>query len=259
CNRGSHASRPPKSDAAMTKLFYILTIAGAILSGVFYFLSSSSSNALKEQIANLENQLSISQNKFSKANSEKNKLSQELHENSTAFNETRSENTVLSARVNQLKRENHRLTEELDDRIETEETLQRDIAKLNNELSTTKASTISLAAIAEYEQKISDLEAENLRLRDTQRRFPGSAASSTPAEELNGAILTVGPGASFVVIDIGYTDGVRLANSLNILRGSRPIAKIEITEVKENLSIGRILPDSMETTPRNGDLVASYN
>ena len=70
---------------------------------------------------------------------------------------------------------------------------------------------------------------------------------------------TVGPKSSFVVINLGYTSGVRLDHLLEIQRDGKLVANIQVTEVKENLSIARILPESMANDPEVGDIVISGN
>ena len=173
--------------------------------------------------------------------------------------------TVITARSNQLKRENGRLSDELDMRLDKEESLQIALADLKKEMAELRANSISLDKATEYEQEIASLEARILQLKNSQATTPTVSLSNTyrnlktAPNGLNGQILTVGPKSSFVIINLGYTSGVRLDHLLEIQRDGKLVANIQVTEVKENLSIARILSESMATDPETGDIVISGN
>ena len=52
---------------------------------------------------------------------------------------------------------------------------------------------------------------------------------------------------------------MRLDYLLEIQRDGKLAVNIQLTEVKENLSIARILPGSMKIDPKAGDVVVSPN
>ena len=106
---------------------------------------------------------------------------------------------------------------------------------------------------------------EILRLKSAQSSVASAVQNTLPAGakhapvDLNGEVLTVGAQSSFVITNLGYTNGIRLDHLLNIQRDGKTIAQLQVTEVKENLSIARILPESFKTDPKPGDSVVSGN
>ncbi len=150
-------------------------------------------------------------------------------------------------------------------RMGNEENLQRSLADLKKDMAAQRANSITLEEASDYEQKIASLESTILKLESAQQNAPSSSSTEVysylkPApSDSNGRILTVGPQSSFVVISLGYTSGIRLDHLLLIERVGAPVANIQITEVKENLSIARILPRSLKTDPVPGDSVVSPN
>lgn len=247
---------------SISNFLSILAILGAIASGLFYALNIKGKNLLEAENESLHAQLTAERNNAQKLKIESKSNSTQLGQTSKSLEEARSNITVITARSNQLKRENQRFTEELERRLENEETLQRSLADLKKAMAALRATTISLEKAETYEQTVASLELEILRLKSAQRNT-SNASSNLPAGakaapvDLIGKILTVGPHSSFVITNLGYTSGIRLDHLLDIKRDDDMIAQLQITEVKENLSIARILPESLKTDPKPGDSVVS--
>lgn len=243
----------------------ILAILGAIASGAFYLLNTKNKNQLELDIQSYRAQLTAEQADGKKHKESLKASDAQLSQTSKNLEEARSNITVITARSNQLKRENQRFTEELERRLENEESLQRTLADLKKGMAKLQATTISLEKAEAYEQTVASLESEILRLKSSQRSNSNTASSALPKGailapvELSGKILTVGPQSSFVITNLGYTSGIRLNHLLDIERDGAIVAQLQITEVKENLSIARILPESFKTDPKPGDSVVSGN
>ena len=250
---------------SITNFLSVLAVIGAIASGGFYFLNLQEANNLAQDLQIANTQLSTTQSKNIEQSSKIDDLSAQLQQSNQTLEETRSNITVITARSNQLKRENGRLSDELDMRLDKEESLQIALADLKKEMAELRANSISLDKATAYEQEIASLEARILQLKNSQANASTVSMSDTyrtlktAPGGLSGQILTVGPKSSFVVINLGYTSGVRLDHLLEIQRDGKLVANIQVTEVKENLSIARILPESMETDPETGDIVISGN
>lgn len=248
----------------LTHFFQFLAICGAVASGVIYYLTEASIKSIGGDLAAASALLNLERSKtqnLQKAAAEKD---QRLAEAESRFEQSRSEVAAVEARYNQLRRENARFVQELETRKKREEELLQSNADISRELAQTRAASVTTAQVADYETKIGALESEILKLRDTQRSFPGSIArpAATPAPaspRLVGNVLTVGKQSSFVVIDLGYQKGIRMNDELVISQDGLSIAKIQVSEVKENLSIARIVPDSLGGTPMVGDEVATLN
>ena len=251
--------------SSITNFLSVLAVIGAIASGGFFFLNLQEANDLAQQLQSANTQLSTAQSKNIEQSSKIDDLSAQLQQSNQSLEEARSNITVITARSNQLKRENGRLSDELDMRLDKEESLQIALADLKKEMAELRANSISLDKATEHEQEIASLEARILQLKNSQATTSTISLSDTYRSlktapgGLNGQILTVGPKSSFVVINLGYTSGVRLDHLLEIQRDGKLVANIQVTEVKENLSIARILPESMATDPETGDIVTSGN
>ena len=250
---------------SITNFLSVLAVFAAIASGGLYFLNLQEANNLTQELQSTNTQLSTTLSKNIEQSAKIDDLSAQLQQSNQTLEENRSNITVITARSNQLKRENVRLSDELDMRLDKEESLQITLSDLKKEMAELRANSISLDKATEYEQEISTLEARILQLKNLQATASTVYFSDTyrnlktPPGGLSGQILTVGPKSSFVVINLGYTSGVRLDHLLAIQRGGKLIANIQVTEVKENLSIARILPESMAIDPEAGDIVISGN
>jgi len=250
---------------SLTNVFSILAILGAIASGVFFLLNTKDKNQLQLNVQSYGTQLAVERATIGKQNEELEANAAQLDQISKNLEEARSNITVITARSNQLKRDNQRFTDELERRLENEESLQRALADLKKEMAELRATTISLEKAETYEQTIASLESEILRLKSAQSTAANAVQNTLPAgarvapADLNGIVLTVGAQSSFVITNLGYTNGIRLDHLLNIERDGETIAQLQVTEVKENLSIARILPESFKTDPKPGDSVVSGN
>lgn len=250
---------------ALTTLLSLLAVAGAIASASFFYISQQRTTTLESDLEGKEFEIQQSLSRIARLEMEKSSLEKDLNEYIAALEESQATTAVLSARNDQLARESKRFTEELDQRVSTEEDLQSEIVRLNRAIAELRVKTVPLEEIGSFEQKIANLESTILQMQNSKRSFPGSSAQRATSfvgiaplpRDLTGKILTVGPQSSFVILNLGYESGVRLEHSLAIRRGGEPIARIQITEVKENLSIARILPESLKTELHAGDLVSS--
>jgi|GEM_PF-865190 myosin heavy subunit len=243
----------------------VLAILGAVASGVFFFLSSSDKSRIEEDLQSVQTLLQAERNRVAQLKKDLESSQTSEQQSSKSLEEARSNITVITARSNQLNREKKRYTEELERRLENEENLQRALADLRKEMAELRATTISLSKAESYEQTITSLESEVERLKNLQRTTTTANPAALPPNaklapaNLEGKILTVGPQSSFVITNLGYTSGIRLDHLLSIVREGETVAQLQITEVKENLSIARILPESLKTDPIPGDSVVSGN
>jgi len=250
---------------SLANFLSVLAIFGAIASGAFYYLNKQEANNLAQELQQSQAFLNAERAKTAKQAATIEDLQAQLEQSARSLQEARSNITVISARSNQLKRENQRYTEELEMRMDNEESLQRALADLKKDMAAQKANSITLEEANAYEQKIASLENTILRMESEAQKAPAPQIAEAynnlkPAPSgVSGRILTVGPQSSFVIVSLGYTSGIRLDHLLVIQREGESIANIQVSEVKENLSIARILPGSMKTNPVEGDLVVSAN
>lgn len=248
----------------LNRILQILALCGALASAAFYFLAKHEiAPSPQLEASGLPQQLATEKARaagLADNLADKQRINEELV---LSLQAAKSESLALSAQLAQLQRENQRFAEERAARQATELRLQNENARLARELAQTQADNVSREQLAAKEQTIETLERQVLALQQTglAQASPQQLAllplPSNPS--LRGNVLTVGKGASFVVLDIGYNDGVRLLHELFIQHADTPIAKIQVTDVKENLSIARVLPDSLLKAPQSGDAVSSFN
>ncbi len=248
----------------LNRILQILALCGALASAAFYFVAKREiAPAPQVEASSLPQQLAAEKARaagLADNLADKQRVNDELVR---SLQSAKSEALALAAQLTQLQRENQRFAEERSTRQAIEARLQDENARLARELAQTQADTIPRDQLATKEQTIENLERQVLALQQTSLALASPrdlAGLQLPAKpSLRGNVLTVGKGASFVVLDIGYTDGVRLLHELFVQHADTPIAKIQVTEVKENLSIARVLPDSLLKAPQSGDAVSSFN
>ena len=129
---------------SITNFLSVLAVIGAIASGGFFFLNRQEANDLAQQLQSANTQLSTAQSKNIEQSSKIDDLSAQLQQSNQSLEEARSNITVITARSNQLKRENGRLSDELDMRLDKEESLQIALADLKKEMAELRANSISI-------------------------------------------------------------------------------------------------------------------
>lgn len=246
----------------ITRTLQALAVIGAIAAGVFYFLAKAEYQSLDTNLQSLNSTLRSEKAKSQKLQKEAASQTQTIESQATEIQKLTADSLLANNQLLQIQRENKRLADERDAQEIAERRLQKENSRLTQEVNVLKATSVPQEEVANYELVISNLERQVLELQQTQplQQVASNFPTAVPADpSLRGNVLTVGKGASFVVLDIGYTDGVRLQNELYVQHADTPIAKIQVTEVKENLSIARVLPESLVKSPQTGDSVSSLN
>ena len=244
------------------RMLQILAIAGAIAAGTFYFKNKADFLSLDTDIQSLNANIKTERARAQTLQKETTSQAKTIQSQQTEIDKLSAEALLANNQLLQIQRENKRLGDERDAQELAERRLQKENSRLTQELNVLRATSVPQDEIASYELQIANLERQILELQQTQapHQLATTLPIAIPADpSLSGNVLTVGKGASFVVLDIGYSDGVRLQNELYVHHADTPIAKIQVTEVKENLSIARVLPESLVKTPQTGDSVTSLN
>jgi len=254
---------PLGSMNTTNRLLQYLAIIGAAASGVFFYLGAD--NTRDSASKRIDPQLISQQLSHQRSANERLRLEitqkTELAERQKRDLENISGEALLASnQILQLQRENKHISLERGELELISRKLQEENSQLSLEFSELKANSVPSAVLAELELQISSLEAELLRLRDSANSSSMEFPPALRAEgDLDGKVLLVGKEASFVVLDIGYNNGVRLRNELYVLHADTPVAKVHVTEVKENLCIAHVLPGTIRKRPQSGDSVASLN
>ncbi len=247
---------------AINRILQALAILGAIAAGAFYFLAKADYQSLDTNIQSLNASFKSEKAKTLKLQKVNASQAETITSQADEIQKLTADSLLANNQLLQIQRENKRLADERDAQEIAERRLQKENSRLTQEVNVLKATSVPQEEVANYELTIANLERQVLELQQTQplQQVTNALPTAIPADpSLRGNVLTVGKGASFVVLDIGYSDGVRLQNELYVQHANTPIAKIQVTEVKENLSIARVLPESLLKTPQTGDSVSSLN
>jgi len=131
-------------------------------------------------------------------------------------------------------------------REQNERTLNREIASLHERIQAAEEQARELQACR---LRIAELENTLALLR--RKGLPIPADDGTPPASIQG----VGPDNSFVVIDLGTSQGLRAGQKLLVRRGTEVIATVLTSEVREHYSIAQVDPYLTREALRKGDSV----
>lgn len=157
----------------------------------------------------------------------------------------KNENSLLTRQVQSLNSRKISLDKKIKELGEGKDSLERRISEMEKMLSSGVAqmdnlnpSDIKSGASAEAVNKGSKRESVELPaivVRPQSEGIPGKAASA-PGAGLASKILAVNRDNGFVIIDSGQDAGLKIGDSLKVYRGERPIASIEVIQVRRNIS-----------------------
>lgn len=77
----------------------------------------------------------------------------------------------------------------------------------------------------------------------------------TPLAAAEGSVLVVNREFNFVVVNLGERDGVKPGHFLEISRGNKSVAKVQVERVYENMAAANILPEATKEPIKEGDQV----
>lgn len=235
---------------AASTLLAVLAIIGALAAGaLWYFVKGQKETLIAErdslqvQKMQLEGVRADLTGQIADATTRITGLTNEL-------NESKTRNTTLEARANQLNRDVMQARADAESAeagkraaIEESSTLRRQVQELT-------------ASLGGAEERIKSLESGASRFATIATNTDGAPAV-TPL--INTSVASVGPRSAFVVINAGSTQGIRNAMKLAINRDGEIVAQAVITETRENVSVAQIIPNTLSKEPRSGDSAYTVN
>jgi len=251
-----------------TLLPYLVAVAGIVsLVGLYLWHRNTRLN-LEQELESVAFDLKQSRDFTTDMRIERDSLRHQLQIIEDETSESKGMNISLEARNRQLARE-----------IAEVRTLnqanERTIGRLNSEAARLKRELIDVktaaplsehdyqAQVTRYEEIIEGL---NLRIYELENELADLSAVVRPPpppdpEEvappnLKGAVVQVGPGSSFVVLNIGTEDGALKGLFMYLRRRERTVARVQLTDVRTGYTIAHILPDSPTGPIRVGDVAA---
>jgi hypothetical protein len=169
----------------------------------------------------------------------------------TALGEARTRLTVTEARHVELSRELTSTRDQLAAREAAQQPLHAENARLTTELA--QANSQSAAMLAAFERTMAELER---LMAGPVRPEPASGPVLpllTTHRSRNAQVVSVGPSGAFVVINYGAAHGALPRQEMLIMRGTESVARVHISDVREQHSIAQVLPDSPSGVLHKGD------
>lgn len=168
-----------------------------------------------------------------------------------ALGEARTRLTVAEARQVELRRELTQTREQLAAREAALQPLQAENTRLTADLA--QVNSRSTARVAAFERTMAELER---LLAETVRPEPASRPVIpllTTHRSRSAQVVSVGPSSAFVIINYGAAHGALPRQEMLIIRGTETVARVHISDVREQHSIAQVLPDSLSGVLHKGD------
>lgn len=249
---------------ALTLALCILALLGSAASGYFWWSIGNTKEQLRQDLASATTRADGLQTNLTKTNEELEGTKARLVAESAELGDTKSKLTAAEARNVQIAREVDTLKKSVAEKEQTEQALNTQLDTLRKDLVQARlaAQVGNPEETARYQQTITSLEA---RLAELSGAAP-VAADGTPAAPAKPAmsertaaarVASVGTQNAFVVLELGTADGISAGNKFSITRAGEPVAESVISAVMDEYSIAQIVPASIKSTLKAGD-IASY-
>lgn len=132
----------------------------------------------------------------------------------------------------------------------------RQIAGLEDEKSALEFQISDLNdRLGDLQDQMAELEEEKTMIEILLAKCEGERGDITMAPGTSGKIIYANPEWNFVVIDVGSVAGAQVTAHMIVHRDDNMIGKIEITAVRENVSIADVLTDFQKESIKEGDHV----
>ncbi|MBE36883.1 MAG: hypothetical protein CMI16_15240 [Opitutaceae bacterium] len=234
----------------MKNLSVIITllnvIAAAILGGL-YWRSSSEKSRLELALSSAQSQNQALTANLATSLELTEQQQAQLHELDADLGETKISLTSTRTNLIILQREIEELEKNLAESKETQRNLRGEVASLTAALAQARASEASPETIASYRQAISDLEQQLATLQSPASQTPAIPVLTTHRSRST-RVVSVGPSNAFVVLNYGASYGALPSQQMDIRRGTKQLATVQISDVRENYSIAQVRPDSLRDT-----------
>jgi Chromosome segregation ATPases len=252
---------------ALTLVLCILALLGSAASGFFWWQIGETKTLLQKELSAEQTRAAGLENDLSQTKASLEQTNAKLAETDAALGDTKRSLTAAEARNVQTTRELEAAKRTIAAKEEAERKLNADLDQLRRELVQTRlaAQVGSPEELEKARQTIASLESRIAELQGnaagaSTTAADGSAAPAKPAlSERTAAakVAQVGSKNAFVVLELGTEDGISVGNKFAIKRAGDVIAESVISEVKETFAIAQVVPSSIKTTLKAGD-IASY-
>lgn len=155
----------------------------------------------------------------------------------------RNENATLSRQLQSLNNRKITLDKKIQDLQDSKSTLERRLSEMETMLTDRvaqveefkdKVEAVRSAAPAEAAPKNESVELPAIVVRPQADQ--SSRKGGNPDLGFVGKILAVNRDNNFVIIDLGQDSGVKVGDAFKVYRDEKPVASIEITQVRRSIS-----------------------
>lgn len=245
----------------LTLVLIVIALLGAILSGAFTFIIGQSKALLEQDLAASQSRAENLTNELAEATARGDGLRRQLNALDADLGDTKTRLSAAETRVAQLSRELNQTRTQLSTKEAEALALDRELADAKRELVQSQLAAAQGATPEEVEQFRRTITGLEEQLTTLQREIAdrpagpadGATARFTANRALNARVVTVGPGDAFVILNYGTRNGAAIEQELLVRRGSEPLARVQISDVRENHSVAQVQPASLQGSLRRGD------
>jgi hypothetical protein len=169
----------------------------------------------------------------------------------TALGAARTRLTVAEARQIELGDELNHMREQLAAREAALITLQTENTRLTAELA--QMATRSTELVSAYDRTMAELARQLDELARPEPAVSPVIPLLTTHRSRTAQVVSVGPSSAFVIINYGAAHGALPRQEMLIMRGTDTIARVQISDVREQHSVAQVLPDSLSGVLHKGD------
>lgn len=236
---------------AASTILTVLAIIGGLAAGALWYLVKGQKEALIDERNGLQAAKTQLETDKTNLTQQVDDLTSRNGALSSELGEVKTRNTTLESRTVQL-------TRDLAQSRANAETALSDARKATEESANLRRKVLEITSTIEGIRAESESEIVQLRDELTRLKTLGITPSSAVAEGekvplINTSVASVGPRSAFVVINAGSTQGLRSQMKLAINRGGEIVAQAYISELKDNLAVAQIIPNTLVKAPRAGD------
>lgn len=241
------------SKSGKTTLTILLVVVAVLLlslSAIALFFYQNESKLRKEREVELA-QVKASEEKLKDDLKETKKqaflLEEKGKEADEKINNLLDELELAQGVRDEIKNENATLKEALTKEGQEKESLQKELASLQDKVKTLETQVESeTQARAQLEEKVKDYETEPVQLEKIV---------VTPDEAAQGKILSVNKENDFVIFNLGQKSGINPEMLLSVYRGNNYLGDIKVARVQDDMSVADFVPPLTSAGVRQNDRV----
>lgn len=277
--------KPPAAKNAKGLTIALLLISViATFAAVTFYMGRSAEQAKRlwaeselEKVLRLKNSLEKEKDELTKARTELEGKVQELDGKVTSLTDQAkqlSDDLAEEKRTSTAARDEAALAKKQGDetraRLETERreklALADDVAKAKQDAKRLQEELGGLRQAKEaLERRVKEMmsgESAPETIVVTPKPEPAGSSAAAPATAAapqalatGSSVLVVNREFNFIVVNLGSKDGLKAGQFLEVLHGGKPIAKVQVERVYDNMTAANILPESSKGTIKEGDQV----